>query len=194
MFIIPVKLRFFLIAVLLIGGIVVSFLPYGLAWSWLLLIPGIVLLVGYFLLGTIGPASKALQKGDLEGAEKQLSYTWKPNWMLKWNRGTFHFIKGSIATQRKDFELAEDHMTQALNIGLPSDDFTAQVYLVLAQIAASKGKRTQAKNYIRSAKKCKVTEPMVVQGIKELEQQLKMIPKGYRNQHQYGIQKKRKFR
>ncbi len=196
MFVIPVKTRFILIAVLIIGGILVSFLPYGLAYSWLLYIPGLVLLVGYFLLGTVGPASKALQMGDLEGAEKQLSYTWKPNWMLKWNRGTYHFLLGTIAVQRRDFEKTELYMNKALEVGLPSDDFTAQVYLVLAQVSAAKGKRTAAKNHIRSAKKLNIKQAEVIQGIKQIEQQLKMVPKGGMSQHQQmmgkGVRAKRR--
>ncbi|MEM7104165.1 MAG: hypothetical protein AAF502_13590 [Bacteroidota bacterium] len=194
MFIIPVKLRFFLIAALLIGGIAISFLPYGLAWSWLLLVPGLILLVGYFLLGTIGPASKALQTGDLEKAEKMLDYTWKPNWMLKWNRGTYWFIKGSIAVQRREMSKAEDMMEKALSIGLPSDDFTAQVYLVLAQVAGSKNKRTAAMNHVKAAKKLKITEPMIIEGLKQIEKTLKMVPKGYRNQQQFGRMKRKKFK
>lgn len=177
MFIIPIRLRFILIAVLLIGGIIVSFLPYGLAWSWLLLIPGIILLVGYFLFGTIPSASQLLQEGKLNEAEARLKQTYKPEWLLKMNRGTYYFILGAIELQRKNFDAAEAQMNTALELGLPSNDFTVQVYLFLSQIAASKNKMTQARNHLREAKSLNSADPTVLSAIKQVETELKKIPK-----------------
>lgn len=177
--IIPIKLRFLLIAVLLIGGIIVSFMPHGLAWSWLLLIPGIVLLVGYFMFGTLASASKAVQMNDLDKAEAQLKWTWKPNWMLKMNRGVYHFLLGSISMNRGDRAEAETHMQNALDAGMPTGDYTAQIYLFLAQMAATKNKMQLAKNHLKEAKACDVNEPQVKDAIKQLEKQMKMIPRGH---------------
>ncbi|MEO1435398.1 MAG: hypothetical protein AAFV80_07670 [Bacteroidota bacterium] len=185
MFIIPFRIRVILMISLLALGIVISFLPRGMAWSWLFYVPGLILLIGYVLFGTIGPASKALQAGDFDKAEDLLNKTWKPNWMIKFNRGTYYFIRGTLATQRKQFSEAEDFMKTALDIGLPSDDFTGQIYLVLAQITAGKGKKTQAKNYIREAKKLNIKEPVVAQAIKDVEKQLKMIPKNQQAHSHY---------
>lgn len=183
---------------LLALGIIISFLPRGMAWSWLFYVPGLILLIGYILFGTIGPASKALQAGDFDKAQNLLDKTWKPNWMIKFNRGTFFFIKGTIATQKKQFQEAEDFMKQALDIGLPSDDFTGQVLLVLAQIAGSKNRRTQAKNYIREAKQLNIKEPVVLQAINDVEKQLKSLPKNMRahshQAYQMGKGGRRKFK
>ncbi len=181
MFIIPIRLRFILIAVGIIGGILVSFLPYGLAWSWMLLIPGIILLVGYFLFGTIPSAAQLMQEGRLDESEARLKQTYKPEWLLKMNRGTYYFIHGAIEVQRKNFDNAEMHMNKALETGMPSDDFTAQIYLFLAQIAASKNKMQQARNQIREAKNLNVSDPQVLAAIKQVETELKRIPKGGMN-------------
>ena len=165
-------------AALLIGGIIVSFLPYGLAWSWLLLIPGIVLTVGYFLFGTLSSASQKMQFGDYKGAEEQLKWTWKPNWMLKMNRGVYHFLLGTIRMQDRQLDAAEVHMQDALEVGMPTGDYTAQVYLALSNIAASKSKLQPAKNYLKQAKECEITEPQLKEAIKQYEKQFKMIPRG----------------
>lgn len=187
--IIPIKLRFLLIAVLLIGGIIVSFMPYGLAWSWLLLIPGIVLLAGYFMFGTLASASKAVQMNDLDKAEEQLKWTWKPNWMLKMNRGVYHFLLGSISMNRRDTASAEIHMQNALNAGMPTGDYTAQIYLFLAQMAATKNKMQLAKNHIKEAKACDVSEPQVKDAIKQLEKQIKMVPKGHQRMQAHRMRR-----
>ncbi len=187
--IIPIKLRFLLIAVLLIGGIIVSFMPYGLAWSWLLLIPGIVLLAGYFMFGTLASASKAVQMNDLDKAEEQLKWTWKPNWMLKMNRGVYHFLLGSISMNRRDMTSAETHMQNALTVGMPTGDYTAQIYLFLAQMAATKNKMQVAKNYIKEAKACDVSEPQVKDAIKQLEKQIKMVPKGHQRMQAHRMRR-----
>ena len=186
MWIIPIRLRFVLIAVLLITGIAVSFVKYGLAWSWLLLIPGIVLLVGYILFGTIASSSKLLQEGKLDEAEANLKMTFKPNWMLKMNQGTYYFLLGTIYMQRRDMATSETYMHQALAKGMPSDDFTAQVHLFLAQIAASKRKIPQAKHHMREIKQLNVKEQMVLDAIRQVETELKKIPKGggFRQQQQ----------
>lgn len=182
-------------AVFLLGGVIVSFLPYGLAWSWLLLIPGIILLVGYFLFGTIASASQLLQQGQIDAAEERLKLTYKPEWLLSMNRGTYYFIHGAIETQRKNFEGAEKYMNQALEIGMPTDDFTAQIHLFLAQIAASKNKMNQARNALREAKNLNVTDPQVLAAIKQIETELKKIPKrGMTPKHQQMMRSARKQR
>ncbi len=192
--VIPIKIRFLLIAVLLIGGIVVSFLPYGLAWSWILLIPGIVLLVGYFLFGTLASAARAVERGDLDHAEEQLKWTWKPNWMLKMNRGVYHFLLGSIQMHRKDFNQAEVHMKDALEVGMPTGDYTAQIYLALVQMAANKNKLQLAKNYLKEAKNCQVTEPQITAAIQQIEKQLKMVPKGHQRMQMRGNRRPKRQR
>lgn len=182
-------------AVLLIGGVIVSFLPYGLAWSWILLIPGIILLVGYFLFGTIASASQILQQGQIDAAEERLKLTYKPEWLLSMNRGTYYFIHGAIETQRRNFDGAEKYMNQALEIGMPTDDFTAQIHLFLAQIAASRNKMNQARNALREAKKLNVTDPQVQAAIKQIETELKKIPKrGMTPKHQQMMRSAKKQR
>jgi|GEM_PF-1744105 len=195
MFIIPIRLRFVLMAVLLLGGVIVSFLPHGLAWSWLLLIPGIILLVGYILFGTITSASQFLQQGKLDEAEERLKLTYKPEWLLKMNRGTYFFILGAIETQRRNFDGAEAYMNQALDIGMPTDDFTAQIYLFLAQISASKNKMNQARTALREAKNLNVSDPQVIGAIKQIESELKKLPKnGMSPKHQQMMRNSRKQR
>lgn len=195
MFIIPIRLRFILIAVLLLGGVIVSFLPYGLSWSWLLLIPGLILLAGYIMFGTIASASQLLQTGQIDAAEERLKLTYKPEWLLSMNKGTYYFIHGAIETQRRNFDKAETYMNQALGHGMPTDDFTAQIYLFLAQIAASRNKMNQARNALREVKNLNVTDPQVLGALKQIETELKKIPKrGMSPKHNQMMRQSKKQR
>ncbi len=171
--IIPVNIRFILITVCLIGGIGLSFVEGGLAWSWMLLVPGIILLFGYFFLGTLASTSKKIQEGDFEGAKAQLALTKKPEWLLSFNKGIYHFLKGSIAMQEKDWKNADVELKKALDSDMPSADYKAQIYLGLLGIASQRRNIKQAKEYLTDLKKLKVSDPNLLAVIQDTENQLK---------------------
>lgn len=153
-----------LTAATLLGGLIlaltISFL-YGLPF----LIIGIILLVVYVLFGSVNAAAKHIQEGDFAGAEKKLALTWKPEWLYVTQRAFFHIMKGSIAMDAKNTELAESHFDTALAMDLPSDNEKGMVLLQLANINATKGKWPAAKNYYRDIKKLKVTESQIKEQI-----------------------------
>lgn len=175
MFQINIKLRFALMALSLVAGIVLQFtLGFGYSFIfWLLLI---VLTVGYFLLGTIGSAGKMLNEGNIVGAEKQLEYIKKPEWLLKMYRSYYYMLKGSIEMQKKNTDEGERLMLKAQEIGLQTDNDKALVWLNLANLSYNKRKFQQATNYLRELKKLNVTEPMIVQQIAQMEQALRVKP------------------
>lgn len=169
MFTINIYLRFALIALFLGGGIVATFLV-GFVWSWLPLLIGIALLVGYFLLGTVQSASQMMQMNDFLGADDRLNLTWKPNWLYVTNRAYYYILKGTIASQlHKDWAKAEEYLTIAEGLELPSDNEKAAVKLQLANIAATRNKWKEAKLIFRDMKDLKVTEPSLKEQIKQFE-------------------------
>lgn len=172
--IIPIKLRFILIAVCLIGGTIISFLDGGWAWSWMLLIPGIILLLGYFFFGTLASTSQILQTGDFAAAKAQLQLTKKPEWLISFNKGIYHFLNGTINMQENNLVEAENELKIALESNMPSNDYRAQILLSLMSIASRKNRMPQAKEYMKELKGLKVSDPTLKGIIQDTERQMKM--------------------
>jgi hypothetical protein len=172
MFTIHIYLRFVLMGLLILGGIVLSlFLGFWYAFPFILV--GVLLAVGYILLGTVQSAAKFMQNMDFLKSEERLGLTFKPGWLYKANRAYYYLIKGTIAAQlRNDSQEAEAFFLRSQQTGLPSDNEEAMVFLQLANMAATKNKWNQAKNYFRNAKKLKVTEPQLKDQIKQFEKAL----------------------
>ena len=141
----------------------------GFWYGFPFLLAGIILLVGYIFLGTVGSAAKAMQTMDFEKSEKLLNLTLNPKWLYATNRAYYYMIKGSIALARKDVEEGEKWLRKAEEVEVPTDNEKAMLQLQLANIAASKGKWKQAEQHYRIAKQCKITEPNVKEQFKQFE-------------------------
>ncbi len=177
MFSINIYLRFALMAVTIIGGILLMFLKgFGFWYGFPLLIIGIALLVGYILLGTVQSAAMMFQSQDLAALpeiKKRLGLTFFPQWLFKYNRAYFYMLHGNIASQEKDFEEAEKQFVKAQEIGLPSDNEKAMILMALANFRAQKNNWAAAENFFRQVKDLKVTEPMLKEQIKEMDKAMK---------------------
>jgi len=157
MFTINIYLKFALIAICLFGGIGLWF-AYGFGYAWLPLLIGILLLLSYILLGTVQSASVLVQSMDFESAEKRLGLTFKPGWLYVTNRAFYYIMSGTIAANKSDNKLAEDHFNTALSLKLPSDNEKAMVLMQLANIKGTKGNWKAATNYFKEAQKLNVTQ------------------------------------
>jgi tetratricopeptide (TPR) repeat protein len=173
MFQINIYLRFALIAFFLIGGIAPALIK-GLSFWWGLpfILVGLVLLAGYFLLGTINSTALLLQAGKIEEAEKRLALTFWPKLLYVANRSYYYMIKGNIALSQKDTDAGEMWLRKAQEIKLPSDNEKAMLELQLANIAASKGKWSQAQLHFRNLKDLKITETTIKDQVKQFEKAL----------------------
>jgi len=158
MFTINIYLKLALIAICFVGGILLTVL-YGFGYSWILFLIGLALLASYLLLGTIQSSSELVQMQDFAGAKKRLALTKFPSLLYVSNRAFFYIINGSIDMQEGNMSGAEDYFEKALALKLPTETEKAMVLMQMANINASRGKWTKAKNYFREAKKLKVTEP-----------------------------------
>jgi tetratricopeptide (TPR) repeat protein len=171
MIIIPIYLRFFLIFLLTFGGIAL-WITQGIWYGIFFVITGLVLVVGYLLLGTIQSTAELIQKMDFDKAQDRLNLTYFPKLLYTANRAYYYLLNGTIAMQKKDFDRAESQMLAADAIGLPSDNERAMVYLQLSNIAANRNNWTGAVNHFRKVKEFKVTEPSMKEQIKEYEKAL----------------------
>ena len=126
MFTINIYLRFTIIAIGIIGGILASIF-ISFAWGWLPLLIGIIFLVGYILLGTIQSASGLLQAGDFIGADERLNLTFKPNWLYVTNHAYYYIMKGTIAGQlHKDMDKADEYLKKAESLELTPPQLLSQ--------------------------------------------------------------------
>lgn len=172
MFSINIYLRFALMGLLLVGGIATGFI-WGFWWAFPLILAGIILTVGYFLLGTVQSAAMMLQTGDFMAADQRLGLTFFPKWLYTANRAYFYLLKGTIFSQQKDYVTAEEHYLNAQKIGLPSDNEKAMVLLALTNFRLMKNNWPAAENFYRQLKALKVTEPMIKSQIKEFDEAMK---------------------
>lgn len=168
MFVINPYLRFALIAALTAGGAALWAL-FGFWYGIWFLLVAIVLLVGYFILGTIGPAAKAIQTSDFDKAEKLLNLTLKPNWLYSANKAYYYILKGTIALARKDTDEGEKWLKIAEQIKLPSDNERAMIQLQLATISANKQKWNQAQIHYKNLKMLKISDPNIKEQMKQFE-------------------------
>lgn len=160
--------RFALIAISLISAIVLTVLV-SFWYALPLYIAGIVLLVGYVLLGTVQSAATIMQQEDFDGAEKRLNLTWQPKYLYASNRAYYYMIKGSIALKRKDIEEGEKYLKMAQEIEVPTDNEKAMLELQLANIHASKGKWKQAQIHYKNAKQLDITQEMIKEQLAQFE-------------------------
>ena len=186
MFTINIYLRFALIAFGLIGGIIMSFV-WGFWYGFPFWFMGLILLVGYILLGTVQSASKLMQDMDFDAAEQRLGLTWKPEWLFVSNKGYYYILKGSMAGNRKDNEAAEMWFKKAEQLNLPTENEKAMIQLQLANLNAAKNKWNAAQMHYKNAKKYKISEPMLKEQMQHFEKamsnrgQMKHLRQGGKN-------------
>lgn len=172
MFVINPYLRFALMAVTIVGGIILS-VAYGFWYGFPFILVGVVLLAGYLFLGTVGPAAKKVQAQDFDAAEKLLNLTLSPKILYSANRAFYYMMRGSIALARKEIKEGEAYLKQAEAIDIPTPNEKAMLQLQLAQIAVSQQRWTQAQLHMKNLKEIKVSEPMVKEQIAQLDQVVK---------------------
>ncbi|MBP6235512.1 MAG: hypothetical protein KA270_10845 [Saprospiraceae bacterium] len=168
MFTINIYVKFAIIGICLIGGIILSFV-LGIGYTWIFIIIGLLFLASYLFLGTVQSASELLQAMDFDGAEQRLNLTFFPKLLYVTNRAFYFILKGSLAAQRKDNTAAEGYFNAALALNLPSDNEKGMILLQMAGIQAQKNNWTGAKNYFYQAKNLKITEPQLKEQFKQFE-------------------------
>lgn len=171
MFIIPIYLRFGLIALGILGGLALSIFN-GFWYGFPFILTGIILFVGYLLFGTVQSAAKMTQNMQMEEAEQRLKLTFKPEWLYKTNRAFYYMMQGTLSMHKKDNAGAEAWLAKAQALDLPTDNEKAMVELQLANIQAMKGKWKAAQLHFRNLKKLKVTEPQLKEQVKQFEKAL----------------------
>ena len=173
MFTINIYLRFALIVLGIVGGAILSS-AYGFWYGFPFILVGVLLLIGYLLLGTIVSTNMLLGQMRMDEAEERLKLTFFPRLLLMGYRGVYFMTQAAITMQRKDWSASEKLLKKALDAGLPSDNERAGAMLQLLMIGAQKGNINGLAPQLAEIKKMNVTEPNLKAQIKEVEQQLKL--------------------
>ncbi|MFM8451058.1 MAG: hypothetical protein ACKOAY_13210 [Haliscomenobacter sp.] len=171
MYTINIYLRFALIGVSLVGGVLLSIF-LGFWYAFPLFLVTLTLLAGYILLGTIQSAALIMQGGDLEATEKRLNLTLSPRLLYVTNRAYYYLIKGSVAMAQKKTEEGEAWLLKAQSLELPTDNEKAMIELQLASVQLNKSRWKQAEVHLRNLKQLKVTEPTIKEQIVQMEKAL----------------------
>ncbi len=168
---INIYLRFALIAIGFIGGIALC-ITQGFWYGFFFVLAAIVLLIGYFLLGTLNSATMMMQMGDTAGAAQRLDLTFFPGLLYQPVRGGFYLIKATMKLQEQKWDEGEELLQKCLTIGLPSENETAMVNLQLANIAAQKSNWPKAEQYLKKAKTYRISEPTLKDQLNQFEKAL----------------------
>jgi tetratricopeptide (TPR) repeat protein len=169
MYTINIYLKFALIAVFLLGGTVLAFLV-GFWYALPLILIGLLFLASYIFLGTIQSAAQMMQTMDLDGCEKRLALTFKPEWLYVTNRAYYYLIRGSVDMQREKSNEAEQWFNKALSLKLPSDNERAMILIQMINIHIQKNRWTQATNTYRELKKLDYSKELFKEQIKMIDQ------------------------
>ncbi len=171
MFTLNIYLRFFFLIFLLPVAIYLS-IEFGFWYSFPFYLFWVIFLVGYILLGTVQSAAKKMEKMDFLGAEKRLKLTLSTKLLFKTNRAYYYLLRGTIALNLKENDVAEEFLLKAKDAGLSTGNEKAMVHLQLANLAAGKNNWNGALLHFRAAKKFKVTDPNLREQMRQYEKAL----------------------
>ncbi len=144
--------KLILIGLLLALGLVLQ-LQQGFSSAWYLYAAALLLLLSHLLLGNVGQAWHALQKGNTSHAQKLLDEVWQPEWLLPAHRGRYYLTAGLLALHQKELAQGKHLLERALGIeGLPRTD-RAVALLNLAHIHMVQGRHREAERLLDEAER-----------------------------------------
>lgn len=171
-FSINIYLRLALIVIGIFGGTAL-WVTQGFWYGIWFVLAGVILLIGYLLLGTVQSAAEKMQLMDFDGVDKRLGLTLSPKLLYKTNRAYYYFIKGTVAMNRNQTDVAEQFFLKADDAGMGTETEKAMIQFQLASIHANKNNWTAAQLHFKNAKQYKVDEPQLKDQMSQFEKILK---------------------
>ncbi len=168
------KTRLFLAFLFIVIGAVLHFRT-GIGSAWYLYAAAFILMITHFLFGNVLTAFAHLNKGQLAQAEEIIDDIKRPDFLLKGHRAYYHFVKGMIALQHKEYPEAEESLKQALDTGLRTSTDKALTGLNLAHMCFLQKRFPESRQYVEQVKTFGSTDLMIKDKVKELEAALGKI-------------------
>lgn len=137
----------------------------------MMLIAGGLFIYGYFKYGTVYTAFQHMKKNNLKKAEELISKIKNPDKLTKGHKSYYYFTTGIIALEKKEFEKSHLDLTQALNIGLRTENDKSIVLLNLANIELLRKNFIKANEYIKKVKELDL-KPLVESETDRIEKEI----------------------
>lgn len=112
---------------------------------------GVILIAGHFFIGPLRLIQEAMEKGDMDAAERVVNSVQYPNLLYKPIRSAYYTVKGQMAMMKQDFDGAEKHMKKGIDLGSPIKEVEGANLLQIGMINMQKGNFKQGESYIRQA-------------------------------------------
>ncbi len=140
----------------------------------MMLIAGGLFIYGYFKYGTVYAAFQQIKKDNVKKAEELISKIKNPDKLTKGHKSYYYFTTGIIALEKKDFEKSHSDLTQALDIGLRTENDKSIVLLNLANVELLREDYNKAFEYIKKVRQLKL-KPLVESETNRIEKEIKTL-------------------
>lgn len=134
-------------------------------------IVSLIILWGYYNVGTVSLALGKMRKNEFEEAEKLLDQIKNPDKLNKKNKANFYFIRGMIAHELDQFEESRTCIKQALDIGMKQESDRAMALLAMTDMEMVAKNTSAARQYFLQIKNLKVS-PGLMQPIRQMQEWL----------------------
>lgn len=136
-----------------IGLIALGFLlGFKVTWwvAWIPFLVAALMIVAYFMVGTMTLIQGYIESGDMEGAQELLKKIKFPNLLYKPIRSSYYMLQANFSTIGDDLDKAEAQLRKGLETGTEKE-FEGTAYLQLGAIAQKKGNTKEALENYRKA-------------------------------------------
>ncbi|MFY7709142.1 hypothetical protein ACOSQB_00830, partial [Tenacibaculum sp. MEBiC07804] len=122
-------------------------------------------------------AFQQIKKDNVEKAEELISKIKNPDKLTKGHKSYYYFTTGIIALEKKEFEKSHSDLTQALNIGLRTENDKSIVLLSLANIELLRNDFDKATEYIKKVRELNL-KPLVESETNRIEKEINVAQQG----------------
>lgn len=145
------RLALAIILLYMLGGGVLAYTGRSVIGGFALL-AGALLAGVYFRHGLIWLALRRLRRQDYAGVRRLLQWIKHPERLGKPLQGCYYMMAGAIDVfLNKEYDLAEEHLKYAMEIGVGSANNVCICYIILTQLSDLRGRRDMALAYLRMA-------------------------------------------
>lgn len=162
----PLTRLLFLVICVLIASVAASE-----GWTIVLILVSLLSLVilwGYKNVGTVYLALNKIRKQQYSEGERIMSMMKKPEKLTKSRKAYYHYIMAFIAREKDNFDEAYRLFTLALAEGIKAEGDRVAALLALADIALIKGRKAEAREYMKAVNGLKVRENILPQ-VKQMQ-------------------------
>jgi len=128
---------------------------YSGHWGWgiVAIVPSALVILSFFRNENMILALNQMRLGNHEKAKHYVNRISRPDLMPKKQHAYILYLKAMLGTQDLGFAKSEQLLRKAIGIGLRTSQDNAVARLHLAGICAQTGRKTEAENLLKEAKK-----------------------------------------